>query len=166
MAELLIRGLLALAIMVAGALLYWSFGRWALRRARGNTADLAGLQPGIPAVLYFTTPQCAPCRTVQRPALVQLQEWLADSIQVIEVDAARRPALADSWGVLTVPTTFLIDSRGRTRRVNQGVVRAENLLAQLEAIEGPLPVRGYAGSAPGNSGQDILAAPAERRSSR
>jgi hypothetical protein len=57
-------------------------------------------------------------------------------IQVIEVDAAAQPELADYWGVLSVPTTFIIDARGRPRRVNHGVASAEKLERQIEEVDG------------------------------
>jgi len=61
---------------------------------------------------------------------------MKDTIQVIEVDASVQPELANYWGVLSVPTTFIIDSRGRPRRVNHGVASAEKLLNQIEEVEG------------------------------
>jgi hypothetical protein len=59
-------------------------------------------------------------------------------LQIFEIDATAQPRLADAWGVLSVPTTFLIDAAGRPRRVNHGAVRAGALMAQLVAI-GALP---------------------------
>jgi thioredoxin-like negative regulator of GroEL len=76
-----------------------------------------------------------PCKTVQRPALAMVQAEMGDKLKVIEVDATQRPELADSWGVLSVPTTFIIDTKGRPRKVNHGVVRAEKLLQQLTETE-------------------------------
>ncbi|HLE53485.1 MAG TPA: hypothetical protein VI755_15570, partial [Anaerolineales bacterium] len=42
---------------------------------------------------------------------------------------------ADYWGVLSVPTTFIIDRRGRPRRVNHGVASAEKLFKQIEDVD-------------------------------
>jgi len=55
---------------------------------------------------------------------------------VIEVDAEARPDLANYWGVLSVPTTFIIDARGEPRRVNHGVASTDKLLGQLEEVAG------------------------------
>lgn len=84
-------------------------------------------------LLYFTTPHCAPCKTLQRPAIQKVQSILGDRLQVLEVDATQEADLAKRWGVLSVPTTFLIDSRGQLRHVNHGVTSAEKLLAKFRS---------------------------------
>jgi thioredoxin 1 len=133
---LLIRAVWTLLIvgLLVGA--FWLVNRVILARVRGRQLGLENLQPGIPAILYFTTPDCVPCKTVQRPALARLQAQMAASVQVIEVDASSHPDLADYWGVLSVPTTFIIDSHGEARRVNHGVASADKLQAQIEAVKG------------------------------
>jgi thioredoxin 1 len=133
--EFLIRSLLAAAIVASAIGLYWLANQVLLARARGRRLGLESIRPGIPAILYFTTPSCAPCKTIQRPALARLQDRLGECLQVIEVDASARPDLADYWGVLSVPTTFIIDSQGRPRRVNHGVASADKLLRQIEEVE-------------------------------
>jgi hypothetical protein len=57
-------------------------------------------------------------------------------LQVIEIDAVAQPDLADHWGVLSVPTTFIIDGYGQVRRVNHGVASADKLHAQIEEVTG------------------------------
>ncbi len=105
-----------------------------LRRTADLSRRLPGWQPGRLVILYFTTPDCAPCRTIQRPALRQVQSEWGDLLQVIEVDASRRADLAKRWGVLSVPTTFLLDARGKPRFVNHGVTRAEKLMEQVRRL--------------------------------
>jgi thioredoxin 1 len=136
LSDLLVRAFWAL--LIAGLLVaaYWAANWLIVTRARSKRLGLEDIRPGIPAILYFTTPTCVPCKTIQRPALARLQERMSDSIQVIEVDAAAHPDLADYWGVLSVPTTFIIDARGRPRRVNHGVTSAEKLHRQIEEVEG------------------------------
>lgn len=135
-ADLLTRALWAILIAAALAGAYWAVNWLIIARAQTKRLGLEGIRPGIPAILYFTTPTCVPCKTVQRPALARLQERMSDSIQVIEIDAAAQPDLANYWGVLSVPTTFIIDGRGRPRRVNHGVSSAEKLQEQIEEVEG------------------------------
>ena len=134
---LLTRALLALAIITAGLAAFWLLNRVILYRANKNGAQgtTQGLfsPRGVPAILYFTTPDCVACKTVQRPALERLKEQLGERLQVVEVNAQEQPDLAVRWGVLSVPTTFIINERGQLRHVNHGAARAEKLLQQLES---------------------------------
>ncbi len=130
-------------MMIAGCLVSlgvvaWStFNRLSVRRvAQHAPADplLATLRDGIPAIVYFTTPFCEPCRTLQKPALKALERELGPSIQVIQVDAAEQPDVADRWGVFSAPTTFVLDTHHTPRQVNRGVASVETLKKQLHAI--------------------------------
>lgn len=129
--DVLFRFVLALAIVAAGLGLYRLNNRLTLGRAPTNSL---GILSGRPALLYFTTPDCVPCKTVQKPAIGQIQVALGERLQVVEIDATQQPDVAQRWGVLSVPTTFVIDSRGQARYVNHGVARAEKLLKQLHEL--------------------------------
>jgi hypothetical protein len=59
---------------------------------------------------------------------------LGEKLQVVEIDATERPDLAKTWGVMSVPTTFLLDAHGKPRYVNNGVTRAEKLMEQLQTL--------------------------------
>lgn len=142
MSDLLLRAAWALGIGLLGWLAYWAYNRFLLHRVGRSDRGLEGFAPGRPGVLYFTTPQCQPCITQQRPALARLQDQLGEQVQVLQVDATQRPDLADYWGVLSVPTTFIIDAQGQPRGVNHGVASTDKLRRQLEAAVGhPLEAR-------------------------
>ena len=130
--EIIFRTLLALAIAGVGIAMYILTNRLVLARTVSKSGGLNSFSPGTPAILYFTTPTCAPCNTVQRPAIQKVQQTLGDEIQVIEIDASERMDLAGEWGVMSVPTTFIIDRDGQARQINHGVARADKLLAQLK----------------------------------
>lgn len=132
-ADLVFRTFMALTIMGVGLGIYGLTNRLVLARATGKIRSLEGFSPGVPAILYFTTPTCMPCKTVQRPAIQEVQQALGDQIQIIEIDASQRLDLANEWGVMSVPTTFILDKNGRPRQINHGVARAEKLLAQLKS---------------------------------
>ncbi len=128
--DILFRFLIALVVIALGVGLYILNNRRLLGRApKGSLGET-----GKPVLLYFTTPTCAPCKTVQRPAIAQIQEKLGEMFSVIEIDATQQPEMAERWGVLSVPTTFVIDSRGQARYVNHGVARADKLLKQLNGL--------------------------------
>ncbi len=123
----------ALAALIAAACI----GAWflirmlVLRKAGRASGRLERFAPGKPGVVFFTTPDCAACKTLQRPALRELEQRLAGRIQVIEIDAVESPDIASSWSVLSVPTTFVLDRSGRPLHVNHGVASARKLLDQL-----------------------------------
>jgi thiol-disulfide isomerase/thioredoxin len=130
--EIITRLMWAILIILAGIGLFWLYTQLTLRRLTGKRPPgLENLRPGTPAILYFTTPECAPCKTIQRPALQRLQQQLGGQLQVIEINAAEKPDLAGAWGVLSVPTTFVLDPQGRPRHINHGVTNAEKLFQQL-----------------------------------
>jgi thiol-disulfide isomerase/thioredoxin len=132
--DILLRSGLAIAIIALGVFAYWLFNQRLLVRARHNVFTLFNQLPNKPIIVYFTTPDCAPCKTVQRPALNRVSQLLGDRLEVVEVDATQRPDLAKIWGVMSVPTTFLLDARGEARFVNNGVTRAEKLMEQLDTL--------------------------------
>ena len=132
--EILLRFALAVGIIIAGVGGYWLLNQRLLSRAEGNLNSLLSPLPNKPTIVYFTTPDCAPCKTVQRPALDKLSNLFGEKLHVVEIDATERPDLAKTWGVMSVPTTFLLNSRGEARYVNNGVARVEKLMEQLQTL--------------------------------
>jgi thiol-disulfide isomerase/thioredoxin len=132
--EILTRTLMALAIAGVGVGVFGLANRVILTRASKKYQGLESFNLGVPAILYFTTPTCVPCKIVQRPAIQKVQETLGADVQIIEVDASLRTDLADYWGVLSVPTTFIIDPEGKPRQINHGVTLADKLIAQVKKI--------------------------------
>lgn len=130
--QLLLRFMWATIIIAAGIIFYQLGNRWILRRA-ARQPHIAGLtSQGKPTLVYFTTPNCAPCKTVQRPAIERLKQLAGDRLEVIEIDAESQPEMARQWGVLSVPTTFVLDAQGTPRHVNHGVTLVDKLLQEFE----------------------------------
>jgi thioredoxin-like negative regulator of GroEL len=131
------RLVVTLLLVAIGIVLYGGLRRYHVRRVTATVvADpiLRNLKPNVPAIVYFTTPTCVPCRTQQQPALARLQTELGDHIQIVRIDAAEHPDVADRWGVFSAPTTFVLDSQGRPRQVNHGVADADKLRRQIQAV--------------------------------
>ncbi len=126
-----------LGLIGTGILIYWSANRLILAQARFKSLGLESVHPKMPILLYFTMPTCIPCKTAQRPAIQRLQEKIGEKIQVIEIDASTKPEIAKQWGVLSVPTTFIIDTNGQARHVNHGVAPADKLLLQFSEFLEP-----------------------------
>lgn len=131
--DILTRFAIAVLLTAGGFGLVWFYQRVAQQRTPGLLPELGPLRPGAFVLVYFTTPSCAPCKSVQRPAINKLSEILGESLQVLEIDASQKPEVASRWGVLSVPTTFVIDPLGHVKHVNHGVTRADKLLMQIHS---------------------------------
>lgn len=132
--DVLLRFALAAGIIGAGVFVYWLINQRLLVRAKSGVFTLFEKLPDKPVLVYFTTPTCAPCKTIQRPAIDSVLNLLGEKLHVVEIDASTHPDLAKVWGVMSVPTTFLLDSRGEARYVNNGVTRAEKLMEQIRTL--------------------------------
>lgn len=89
----------------------------------------AGASPGAVTVLHFAAPWCRPCVAVRRvvAAVVTDQHTDAAPTHDVEVDLDTNPALARAMGVLSLPTTFVLDpDLGERFRVS-GVPSADDL---------------------------------------
>ncbi len=132
--ELLLRLVWAVGLILVGFGLCQLVNRFILRRGSSRLPEIEAVRPGVPAILYFTTPECAPCKTIQRPALQKVHAQFGDRLQIIEIDATSDPGMASAWNVLSVPTTFIIDAQGQPRHVNHGVAGVEKLFRQIDGI--------------------------------
>ncbi len=130
------RLLIVIVLAIIGFIAYKVFTRQQLSRAAASVPSdllLRDVKRDTATIVYFTTPQCTPCRLQQTPTLNSLKEELGENIQIVRVDATEDPEAADRWGVMTVPTTFVLDREHRPRHVHNGVVDAATLKRQLLA---------------------------------
>lgn len=132
--EILWRILIAGIIILLSVMGYNMFNRWLLARVRLHRLGIETAQPGRLVLVYFTMPSCAPCKTIQQPAIQRLLEKMGDRVRVIEFDASARPEIAAQWGVLSVPTTYILDQQGTPRFVNHGVATYEQLSRQMASL--------------------------------
>ncbi len=135
--------LIAFAIvLVAGYYGLRAWQGWRLRALQaaprlGVDSPLAGVLAELaangPTLLYFTTETCAQCRFQQAPILQQLQAMCA-SLPVLTLDAVQRQDLAGYFGIMTVPSTVLLDAQHRPVAINHGVAPLQKLQAQVATI--------------------------------
>ena len=134
MLERLALSIALIAFGLAAYCVYQNFQLWRLGSLkRADDPVLGRLQRNIPAIVYFTTPGCIPCNVQQQPALTRLVDDLADQVQVVQIDATEEPEVASKWGVLTAPTTFVLDANGKTQAINHGVADEHKLKRQLHS---------------------------------
>lgn len=133
--------ILALLILVSLAAVYlW---RWRLQRRIAALAALPApdclrdldLRP-VPAVLYFATSTCSQCRLQQTPILQRLTAEWGDDVHLCKVDAVAYEELTQHFGILTVPSTVVLDAHRRTVAINHGLASAERLRDQMAGLLG------------------------------
>jgi thioredoxin-like negative regulator of GroEL len=123
---------ITVVLILAGAIAYQILIRWQIHQVAAQTADpLLDDAPRVPTVVYFTTETCGPCKTQQTPTLNLLKTELGDNLHIVRVDAETDPDAASRWGVMTVPTLFVLNADGTPRKVYNGVVSASTLKQDL-----------------------------------
>jgi thiol-disulfide isomerase/thioredoxin len=137
--DVILRLALVFFLIAAGAGLFWLVNRVILLRTSLINPTSASWPSGLPGkgkpiILYFSTPTCAPCRTIQLPAIERIQDQHGEALEVIEIDVSTQTDLAARWGIMSVPTTFIIDTEGNPRYVNHGVASVEKLASQVSEL--------------------------------
>ncbi len=140
--------ILALLILLSLAAVYlW---RWRLQRRIAALSTLPApdclrdldLRP-VPAVLYFSTATCSQCRLQQTPTLQRLAAEWGDAVHLCKVDAVAYEELTRHFGILTVPSTVVLDANRRTVAINHGLAGAERLREQLAGVLGTEAASGH-----------------------
>ena len=85
-------------------------------------------------ILAFSSEDCRPCHTLQRPALEAVSAQKGDLVTINWIDAPTEPDLAQRYHVMTVPTTVVLDTENRVQAVNYGFAPTDRLLEQIDAI--------------------------------
>jgi len=147
MPDIVVRlGVLAL-VSVLLCLFTWSGQRFVEARRR---QALAAAAPGIFSeisdgevqsrplvrILAFSSANCHQCHQLQAPALKRVLEARGTDVSVVDVDAPDEPELAQRYQVLTVPTTVVLDAKGRAHAVNYGFANTVKLLEQVDEVLG------------------------------
>jgi thioredoxin-like negative regulator of GroEL len=124
-------------LVVAAVLLVRAWNERRVRSFQQTTPDWAALDAepdGRRTLIAFSTPSCAACHQAQSPAIDLVRKQLGEeALRVIRVDAARQPRAARAFGILTVPSTVVVDAGGqRILAVNQGFAPSTRLVQQLQ----------------------------------
>jgi thiol-disulfide isomerase/thioredoxin len=94
-----------------------------------DTADLGKSLGERATFVQFSSPTCAPCRSV-REVLTRVVTADPDLAHV-EIDATERLDLARRLGILRTPTVLLLDPRGLVVRRISGPITAEQARAAV-----------------------------------
>ncbi|MEG1633856.1 MAG: thioredoxin [Oscillospiraceae bacterium] len=92
-----------------------------------TSADFAAATSAGRVVVDFWATWCGPCR-MQGPIMEQLAEAHPEEVKVCKVDVDSQPALAEQFGIMSIPTVIYFQD-GKLTGKSVGV----QSLAQLEA---------------------------------
>ncbi len=134
----MVERVLILLIVLSVAITLWQLWHYyqtkrlaVLAKSDAPTVLAGRLAPG-PTVLYFTGEHCAQCRLQQTPILSQLTAAMAVNLHT--VDAVQEEQVARFYGVMTVPTTILLDRAHRPKAINHGLATLPQLRQQVAAL--------------------------------
>ncbi len=147
MSEIIIR----LAILVLLGIIAWMLvlvGRSFVEKQRRNA--LSAAPPSILSesgigetattsvtpvrILAFRSEDCHQCKRLQAPALEHVLEARRETVTIMEVDAATEHDLVQTYRVMTVPSTVVLDTNGNAHAVNYGFANTNRLLSQVDEI--------------------------------
>ncbi|MBV9256742.1 MAG: thioredoxin family protein [Ktedonobacteraceae bacterium] len=149
MLEVVLRLTVLLGIGVTVWLLI-RLGRWfieaqrqqALAAAPLSASTLAGKKTGSGPegehssirILAFGSADCHQCHQMQEPALQRVVEARRDRVTVVAIDATTELELVQTYRVLTVPSTVILDTEGQVRALNYGFANTQRLLEQVDEV--------------------------------
>lgn len=119
----------ALGVSAFGGFHVWK--AWSLRqstrrlRAMGETTQVS--------VMYFSGPNCAQC--IAQEAVIRQIESGEPSVEFASYDASVDIDVASRVGVMSVPTTVIVDNTGRVHARNGRFVNADLLRTQIRAAK-------------------------------
>ena len=71
-----------------------------------DTFETEVLQSEKPVIVDFWAEWCGPCRAVA-PVLAEIARERADDLRVVKVNIDEEPALAQRYGIMSIPTIVL-----------------------------------------------------------
>jgi hypothetical protein len=94
----------------------------------------AATNSSLVRILAFRSDDCQQCHRLQAPALRRVVAAHGDAVAVVEVDATREHNLVQTYRVLTVPSTVVLDATGKPHAINYGFANTQRLLEQVEGV--------------------------------
>ncbi|MDR1366195.1 MAG: thioredoxin [Holosporales bacterium] len=82
------------------------------------------LKSGTPVVVDFAAEWCPPCRSMI-PLLNELSAELAGRVEFVKINIDESPAVADKYGVLSIPTLVLFSNGAKVSALVGGHSKAK-----------------------------------------
>ena len=86
-----------------------------------------------PALFYFRSDSCGPC-VAQGFYLQTLEKQFDGRLTIQKIDADVEHEIASHYGVFTLPTTLVVDSKGEVKYINYGLTATSKLTQQVKKV--------------------------------
>ena len=83
-----------------------------------------------PVLIDFYADWCQPCKMMP-PILKEVKGKLDDKIRILKVDVDKNQAIAQKWGIQSIPTVMIFKN-GEMKFRQPGVIQAGQLIGELQ----------------------------------
>jgi thioredoxin 1 len=83
-----------------------------------------------PVLIDFYADWCQPCKMMP-PILKEVKSKLGDKIRILKVDVDKNQAIAQKWGIQSIPTVMIFKN-GEMKFRQPGVMQAGQLINTLQ----------------------------------
>lgn len=89
------------------------------------------IQGDKPVLIDFYADWCQPCKMMP-PILKEVKSKLGDKIRILKVDVDKNQAIAQKWGIQSIPTVMIFKN-GEMKFRQPGVMQASQLVSALSS---------------------------------
>ena len=130
------RTILLVGIILLLMTLITLFRKQQLKQAQLAASSELKPNDAKPQIVYFWSTQCSQCKIAQTPVIENLALILRkNTFSINKYNVSESPEMAKSWGVRTVPTTYVVDKEGNVQHVNNGLTSERILVEQIEGLD-------------------------------
>jgi thioredoxin 1 len=85
-----------------------------------------------PVLIDFYADWCQPCKMMP-PILKQVKDHYGDKIRILKVDVDKNQAIAQKWGIQSIPT-LMVFQKGDMKFRQPGVMQAQQIISTLQPL--------------------------------